>query len=579
MDYGENKNLTNSFLSTEFNKNDNQTPNFIKQFSCTLLEEGNNKSDLKLKISKLEAYSRQLCMNLIDLQKNREDITNKTLALSAELECTENETEAIYSEPNVDVSLPIKKRECCSICMGDIKKDLNNEWDYGETDDLCEPCLDAFSLPEVNVSQCCCCMYSQNHESYDCFCEKCHNLESNIGSNSASYIFSDHEILQHAQKMSRGDSNFCCVCSNFEEPFVGHCHKICECEEHIVDGAEELFGGRLDCVETLQKFMNNNNVCLGEIESNTQSKRICESCGRYDIQDSASPSHSSKCKLIKISEKNGTKIEENKGKLQNKCSVEEASNVERVEDIEGVFGVPQNTANSRSKNQIFDNEPGGDSKTKINGWKRSERLRHSETTKTESWTDETKSGEQQSMRSDFASGLFVLFVIILSYASRSPDLSLSIIYFDNFSTYLRGIFDISKNERIAKLIDLFNREFSSFQKLFYFLTNNFTFLGAVFGSISFLKSVWSVAKNLYFFLRKDSYDCYPYFSLRKPRKLLKSSFKRVIASSKSQVHYFSYVSWLALGFLIGRLSRMSDNWSPPSSGAASNNLLARVKWW
>lgn len=109
MDYGENKYLTDNNSSTKLGENDNKTSTYVEQFSCTLLGEKNDKSDLKLKISKLEAYSRQLCINLIDLQKNREDITNKTLALSAELELTENEAEAISSDTNVDFILKAKK--------------------------------------------------------------------------------------------------------------------------------------------------------------------------------------------------------------------------------------------------------------------------------------------------------------------------------------------------------------------------------------------------------------------------------------------------------------------------------------
>ena len=89
----------------------NENPSSIKAESDENSEEKNNaiptpmKSNVKDKISQLEAYSRQLCHNLRNLQKNRAILTNEAVALSKEIEGTEMDFREVSCEPNVCVLL------------------------------------------------------------------------------------------------------------------------------------------------------------------------------------------------------------------------------------------------------------------------------------------------------------------------------------------------------------------------------------------------------------------------------------------------------------------------------------------
>lgn len=239
----------------------------------------------------------------------------------------------------------------------------------------------------------------------------------------------------------------------------------------------------------------------------------------------------------------------------------------------------KNDATPKSKNNIFDANIEDNSRMRVNGLKRSGYLRYLATTNNSFLGEEKIIEQEKNCKSDLVMGLLVLFLIILSRAFRSLDLNSLIIHLNHFSTCFYQIFDISISQGIARLLEILDREFSNFRNSLNFITNYFTFLGAVFGSISFLKTLWSVAKNLYLFLRKGSYDCYPYFSLRKSCKLLKRFLKQIIICTKSQFHFFSHVSWLALGFLIARVSKITDDWFFQPPRTPTENYFLDAKWW
>ena len=151
--------------------------------------------------------------------------------------------------------------------------------------------------------------------------------------------------------------------------------------------------------------------------------------------------------------------------------------------------------------------------------------------------------------------LQLLFTNVLLLSDK-----ISIAFLNLFSHSIELVKDYNREINL-EAIEIFNRVIFILGKYFKFLSYHLTSVGAIFGTVSFIKTLWSLGKKTGIWYRKSSSSSHDSTWIGKLCKYIKSFGARTVAFLKSQYHLFYYATFLSLGFLASKTSRFVENWS------------------